>query len=346
MPASATVVGAGIAGLACALELAEAGLAVTVLDKGRHPGGRVAARHIGDLVFNHGAQFATARAAPFAQVLQDLQDEGCAARWPQAGGKGQRISFAPDMSALPRALAQRAGARGVRILQERQASYLHAHAQGWQVRHHGAAQITPGATQPDGGDLGPPMTLVCIALPPLQAAALLGTAGHPFAAEVGQARMAPCWAVMAGFATRLDLPDTLELPTASLAWFARENSRPGNAEHRPVLQGQHGAQVIDHWTLHATATWSNAHLEDAAPRVIETLLAEFLPFAQAPDTPVPFAQAHRWRYALVEQALGQSCLWDGRARLGACGDWCLGGRLEAAYDSGQALARAALATLA
>jgi predicted NAD/FAD-dependent oxidoreductase len=30
-------------------------------------------------------------------------------------------------------------------------------------------------------------------------------------------------------------------------------------------------------------------------------------------------------------------------RAGACGDWCLGGRVEAAFDSGIALARAVLA---
>jgi renalase len=53
--------------------------------------------------------------------------------------------------------------------------------------------------------------------------------------------------------------------------------------------------------------------------------------------------AHRWRYALVETPLGQACLWDDAARLGVCGDWCLGGRIEAAHDSGTALARAVLA---
>ena len=53
--------------------------------------------------------------------------------------------------------------------------------------------------------------------------------------------------------------------------------------------------------------------------------------------------AHRWRYALVEQAAGLPCLWDGAALLGACGDWCLGGRVEAAFDSGRALAACILA---
>jgi predicted NAD/FAD-dependent oxidoreductase len=44
----------------------------------------------------------------------------------------------------------------------------------------------------------------------------------------------------------------------------------------------------------------------------------------------------------VETPLGQEYLWDRSARIGVCGDWCLGARVEAAYDSGVALARAVL----
>ena len=40
------VIGAGLAGLACATALARAGHAVTVLDKGRGPGGRMSARRV------------------------------------------------------------------------------------------------------------------------------------------------------------------------------------------------------------------------------------------------------------------------------------------------------------
>jgi hypothetical protein len=49
--------------------------------------------------------------------------------------------------------------------------------------------------------------------------------------------------------------------------------------------------------------------------------------------------AYLWRYALALEMVGKPCLFD-RARLsiGACGDWCLGGRVEAASLSGRAIA--------
>ena len=62
--------------------------------------------------------------------------------------------------------------------------------------------------------------------------------------------------------------------------------------------------------------------------------------AAAPNTLL----AHRWRHALVETAIGQPGLWDPATRIGVCGDWCLGGRVEAAYVSGIGLARSVIAT--
>jgi predicted NAD/FAD-dependent oxidoreductase len=55
-----------------------------------------------------------------------------------------------------------------------------------------------------------------------------------------------------------------------------------------------------------------------------------------------FLQAHRWRYAFVEQALGLPCLVDEETAAGACGDWCIAPRVEAAFESGRALAQAVL----
>jgi renalase len=49
------VIGAGVAGLACAERLAEHGLQVHVFDKGRQPGGRVASRQRLGIVLEHGA---------------------------------------------------------------------------------------------------------------------------------------------------------------------------------------------------------------------------------------------------------------------------------------------------
>ena len=108
-----------------------------------------------------------------------------------------------------------------------------------------------------------------------------------------------------------------------------------------------------------TTTISRAQYERASERIARaglsdriTLLFEDEPaiaahrlleeFATALGRSLPaflHCDAHRWRYALPETPIGEACLWDAELRLGACGDWCLEGRVEAAFDSGRRLAQ-------
>ena len=112
-----------------------------------------------------------------------------------------------------------------------------------------------------------------------------------------------------------------------VAWLARESSKPGR-------------DPIERWTVQASAAWSQEHLEDPAERVQAKLLKGFAEITGIRAAPV-HAETHRWRYAQTTQALGRSHLWDAKAGLGLCGDWCLGHRVEDAFVSGLELALAA-----
>lgn len=75
------IVGAGMTGLTAALALAEAGKSVTVVDKGRSVGGRLATRRIGKAVVDHGAQFFTVRSEEFAQAVALWEADGVVGVW-------------------------------------------------------------------------------------------------------------------------------------------------------------------------------------------------------------------------------------------------------------------------
>ena len=316
------VVGAGIAGLACAGRLEKAGLAVALFDKGRYPGGRIATRSVDGASFDHGAQFATARGASLAAALQRWQALGLAAVWPAAStAQAARWVGVPDMAALPRHLAARLTRPPE---QSRHVAFLHRQAQGWAVRHACAHQIPPDTVSPGLGRLAGPFDVIILALPAPQAAALLVAAEHPLSEQAAQASYHPCWTLMAAFAAALDRPDVQRPDTGPIAWLAREASRPGRQA------------APERFVINATAAWSREHL-DWLPQDVQ---AELLGHAGLSPA---ICVAHRWRYAQVERALEQPCLWDGDTGVGACGDWCLGGRVEAAWDSGQAMAEAVLA---
>jgi len=312
------VIGAGMAGLACAGALHRAGATVTLFDKGRRAGGRLATRRVDGLMFDHGAQYATSRDPGFVATMQAMAAAGDAAPWPAAGDG--RWCGLPGMSALARHMELQ-GVGTVRT--GRHVAFLHRQAQGWMVRHRDAAGTPPGLVSDTGGELAGPFDYVAVAMPAPQATGLLHP--HGFGHEAARAGMAPCWAMMLAFPKATAVPDVLRLEAGPLRWIARDSSRPGRAA------------VPECWIAHATPGWSRDHLEQPAGTVLAALQEAFA--AATGITAAPsYSAVQRWRYALADMPLGVPALWDAAAGLGVCGDWCLGARVEAAFLSGRALA--------
>jgi predicted NAD/FAD-dependent oxidoreductase len=315
------VVGAGIAGLACARELARADARVTVFERSRGLGGRLGTRRQGNLAFDHGAQYFTARSHSFVKYAEVAGRAGVLARWSPRILEDDRLWEAPvedwhvgqpGMSALVRPMARnvelRSGVGVHEIIQSQR---------GWELRT-------------DSGGQNHIFDAVAVAVPAPQALALLGPHGRSFR-HLHEVRMAPCWAGMFAFEQPVDVgADVRRWTRGPLSWAACDSSKPG----RP--SGLHC------WVVHASVDWSRAHLEADAVEVAQLLLHEFAT-ATGARLPAPLhAQAHRWRLALVEQPLGLPCIVDEEIVAGACGDWCIAPRVEAAFESGRALAHSLL----
>ena len=101
------IVGAGIAGLSCADALTNMGHDVILLDKGRGPGGRMSTRRmdtpLGQVAFDHGAQYFTARDPGFCAQVDVWAEHGIVARWPQAAVDAW--VGVPGMNAVIKAMA-------------------------------------------------------------------------------------------------------------------------------------------------------------------------------------------------------------------------------------------------
>ena len=179
------------------------------------------------------------------------------------------------------------------------------------------------------GALSERFDAVVLATPAPQTAALLQAAAPTLAALAGRAKMRACWALIARFDAPLALPfDVATLNQGPLAWIARDSSKPGRS----------GAET---WILHASADWSEAHLEADSATVATTLLAAFT----ALGAPAPQAwTTHRWRYAVAAPALIGGSVWSAEDGLGLCGDWLHRGTIEGAWLSGRRLAGEVLQT--
>lgn len=296
------IIGAGMAGMACARQLADAGHAPVVLDKGRGIGGRMATRRIGDFRFDHGAQYVNAHGAGFVAMLDRLG--GGVAEWRHIPGRTHSVGM-PGMSAIPKALGA-----GLDIRQNANVERLVQNDDGW-VLH--LATGTMRAAQ------------VVITVPAPQVEGLLG-ADHPMVAALALVRLAPCLTLMAAvtasapFITRWDADDPL-------AWIAQDSAKPGRPQGLDTL-----------WVAQAGEAFSQTHLEESPTQIVARMLPMLCDrLGMTPDH-VTHASAHRWRYAHVSQALGQPFLRHPDATLYLGGDWCIGPQVEAAWTSGTAMA--------
>lgn len=303
------IIGAGLAGLACAQVLAARGHGVTLFDKGRGPGGRMSTRRVSvegsDVPFDHGAAYLTANHPEFAAELAQWHAQGVVAPWPQAAPGAW--TGTPGMNAP------------VAFLARQHDTQFASHVMGL-LREGAHWQIL----LQDGSRHGPYDAAV-LAVPAEQAAAFLGTYDLAMAAHAIAARSQPCWSVMAAFAQRLPIAADALHGGEPVAFAARNSAKPGRA----------GTEA---WVLQASAAWSVRHLEDEAPQVAETLITWLADQAGGTLPACLHLAAHRWRYAMAGRS-PQGALWNAGLRLGACGDWLLGPGVEEAWLSGTQLGR-------
>lgn len=305
---SVAIVGAGIAGLSCASMLAEEGWQVTLFDKGRKAGGRMASRRIdtahGEASFDFGAQYFTVRDGGFAAEVARWAEAGLAVRWPEAGPDAW--IGVPAMNVVVREMAAR---HEVRF--SHHVSGLAREGTQWRLLGEGMP-----AEQFDAAVL---------ALPAEQAAPILTLHDFELARTALFARSQPCWTGMFAFEEPLPQSDDILRNHGILAWAARDSAKPGRAGP-------------ESWVVQATPQWSTAHLERQPEDIAPHLLAA-LHEATGAHAAVPLAHSiHRWRYAL-SAGTGLGCLWNENQRIGACGDWLLGPRVECAWVSGRLLAK-------
>jgi renalase len=331
------VIGAGMAGVACAAGLRGAGHKVALFDKSRGAGGRMATRRITDTAtgatpygIDHGAPACAARQPRFKAWLARAEARGVVQRWQPRlhAAWPQRVHaelWVPhgDMPALARHFLADVPLHAQQTIQR-----LEHAKQGWWL--HSAEGQRHG-----------PYAQVMLAMPPAQAAALLVGHHDGWADSLKARRMQPCWTLMA--ATQdLDWPWDVTVPeNGPLAVVLRNDRKPG----RRTPDG------LATWVAHATPEWSAAHLEDDPKRVekaLGTALAALLPGGNKRTW--QHLSVHRWRYAQSVAAEDTSartldCWWDASLGLGVCGDHLGGGGVEGAWHSGDELADTVVAWL-
>lgn len=321
------IIGAGLAGLVLARGLAERH-EVSLFEKSRGVGGRLATRYAGDFEFDHGAQFFTARTKAFQEFLAPLTAAGHTAPWLArfAEVSGSEVTASrrwdesyphyvgvPRMNVIGKVLGQGLDQR-LDLRLDTRVEAVRRDGNQWRLK---LASAESEAVTVDW---------LLVTAPLAQARALLGNEIDERAtAAIGDRTLSGCYALMLGFESPPELGyDAALVKNADISWMSVNSSKPGRRPEPTMV-------------VHATNRWADAHMDMELDAVLEHMLAEVSRVAGIDAHAAVHKAVHRWRYANAPKQYGESHYLATDQRLGLAGDWWIRGRVESAFSSGYAL---------
>ena len=309
------VVGAGLSGLSAASALHASGHEVTVFDKGRGVGGRLATRRIDDAVLDHGAQFFTVRSDEFASYVDSWVRDGVAREWCRGFGDPDghpRYVGTNGMTSIAKHLASGLDVRTSSLvfsLQRGTSEGSHA----WDVKLD------------DGTVHGCDRIILTAPLP--QSFSLMFSAG----VEMPEGLRGIDYDRTLGLLVALDSADHLVRAPGGLQdpdevfSFIGDNSAKGISP-TPAL------------TFHANAGWSLEHFDDDLDTIRASLLQAIGPWIGSAK--VISSEVKKWRFATPRTTWPDQCWVDPTGTLALAGDVFDGPKVEGAFLSGLAATRA------
>ena len=274
-----------MAGLTAARQLVQRGHLVTLLDKGRGVGGRMATRRLTDATpparADHGPPYVTPQTPVFGQFLDQLVTEGVMVQWPPlspaAGTAAPAYAGTEGMNAVAKHLSD-----GLTIHTGETVVRIGTRPAGWQV-------------ETESGNLYRADSLL-MTIPAPQALSLLKRSGLTLTDAtlnaLQQITYQPCIAVLAV----LNQPS--QIPAPGVVWPADETTQPTGFDGWTMLidNGQKEISEQPTVTVLLDAEASQTHFDDdltALGQRVLTGLSHWIPAGA-----VESVQVHRWRFSL------------------------------------------------
>lgn len=321
------IIGTGMAGLSAAHTLKDHA-EITLFDKARRVGGRLATRDVAPYQFDHGANFFYVKNPIFKAWTQPLIDKGilqpCEGTFAEFDGH-QMVSKQPWHDARPRYVGVPEMIAMPEHLANNLTVYLKTTIEKVDRQKKWSLHDDKGTTY-DGFDW------VIITAPAAQTAALMPSSFNGYDL-IQHTRMMACFTLMLGFKEALALPFSMAvIKNADISWMGLNHSKP-NRDTPCSL------------TVNASNHWSDQHIDDDMDAIMQHLCNVTSHILRMDLSCATHQQLHRWKFANSVKQNPPLLLVDASQQLAACGDWCIEGRVEAAFLSGFETAKTILSIL-
>lgn len=273
---------------------------VTVVDKGRGVGGRMATRKIGDCQADHGAQYFSVQSDDFQSLINQLLTENVVSTWQLAQRTNIRYFGSKGMKTIPKKMEENLNV----ILNEKI------------IRIVGNKLLSES-----GNEYFFDQLILTQPIPQIQE--LLKQSSMLISAKDESALNAikyePCIAVMAVLNKVTEIQSGgIILENQPVAWIA-DNFQKGISD-KPCV------------TLHASADFSTENLEGDLNGIAQKMLESVEGFI--PKSSIETFQVHRWRYSLASSRYPASFYQFDNKAVFMAGDGFGIGNVEGAFLSG------------
>ncbi len=310
------IIGAGISGISAA-HLLKNYADITLFEKARGVSGRMSTRRAQPYLFDHGAQYFTARTKLFQDFIQPLLDQGIIERWNAryVKFKGNQIIERRNWNdEEPRYVGVPAMNQVAKFLAKGLSIYINTRIAS--INYQGAWQLTDEQGQQYSG-----FDWVIFTTPSPQAAELLPQS-FKYHADINAIKMRACFSLMLGFEQIFSTEfEAAHVTDSDLSWIAVNSHKPQRPELFTLM-------------VHSSEDYAEAYIDDDRDRVMQHLIDETSHVIGQDASQASYKTIHAWRYANnADKKKNSPTFIDQDLKLAACGDWCLRGNVEGAFTS-------------
>ena len=308
------IIGTGMSGLTCAHHL-KGYAEITLFEKARGVGGRIATRYAHPFYFDHGAQYFKATHNDFKNFIDPMLKSNVIQPW------CARFSEYKGYECIKKGIWTKddgyfVDMPGMDAIGQYLANDFNTHLQTPII----SIKNTGGLWELESksGKRYPDYDWVIITAPPMQTFNLMPSY-FEYYDFLQSFSMSSCFSVMIGLKKPLHLDfDCAKLSDSTISWISVNSSKPGRERAYSLL-------------VHSSNEWADAHINDSRSDVLAGLTHETsLTIGQDISNP-KHIDMHFWRYANCRKQVPKLLLVDKVQNLAACGDWALGCSVESAF---------------
>ena len=312
------ILGSGIAGSTIANLLSKK-YSVHVFDKARGPGGRSSNKRLNkNLNFDHGVQYISPKSKEFTNLIKKLSKKKIFKTW-----DGNHLDFTFKKRLLaPKYIGLKSNnalckyyLKKIKLSFSSQITRIKRQKNFWEV-----------ITNDNSKHQFKSLILTC-PFPQLKKIARKYLDKKVSKLNV---QMQPNITVMVALKNQKNIPiSSIKFDDDILVWAANENSKKRFKSN------------LNLWTLQASLKWSKKNINKykTDKKIINELIARFLKFTGFEKNKIIHKKIHGWKYSYNYQKTSLSSNWNKKYRLGVCGDWFSGPKVENAWLSANDLAK-------